>query len=70
MSNKRTVPKTDPSVSPLTWFAELWFARQSGDPDREATARQQLRVQGIDVIIDGTSRCSEATNGKRQRGAS
>jgi len=39
-------------TSPLVWLAELWFARQSGDQDREATARRQLRSHGVDVLID------------------
>jgi hypothetical protein len=52
MRTKRTEHVADAKASPLTWFAELWFARQSGDRDREATARRQLRERGVDVLID------------------
>lgn len=41
-----------PALPTLAWFADLWLARQTGDRQREARARHQLRSLGVDVLID------------------
>lgn len=69
MSTKRTEPPPGVEVGPLTWFAELWFARQSGDPDREATARRQLRNLGVDVLIDPKQPVGATPAGATAKGA-
>jgi len=39
-------------ANPIVWFAEMFMARARGDRERENLARHQLRLLGVDVLID------------------
>lgn len=69
MTTKRPSTPPDPAGA-LTWFAELWLARQSGDREREAIAKRQLRDQGIDVLIDSDRFPLAAAAGAPRKGRS